>query len=121
MAEMISKWKVVSMLTDLENEFQHFKPFEGFEHAMYRKLCEVELKIGKTPCVTMPEWIPVTERLPDIFGVFIVAIHEPFAEELGTDSADFDPFTKEWLPSMGWDKGYKVTHWMPLPEPPHDA
>ena len=64
------------------------------------------------------KWIPVTERLPDCFGVFIVAIHEPFAEGLGTDSADFDPFTKEWLPSMCWDKGYKVTHWMPLPEPP---
>jgi hypothetical protein len=47
MAELIEKWKVVDMLTALENEFQHYKPFHGFEHAMYRKLVEVEMEIGK--------------------------------------------------------------------------
>ena len=64
------------------------------------------------------KWIPVTERLPDHFGVFIVAIKEPGKERVGKDCADFDPFEKTWLPSMYWDHGYKVTHWMPLPEPP---
>ena len=63
-------------------------------------------------------WIPVTERLPEHFGVFIVAIREPYKERVGKDCADFDPFAKTWLPSMCWDKGYAVTHWMPLPEPP---
>ena len=66
------------------------------------------------------KWIPVTERLPDHFGVFIVAIREPCKERVGKDCADFDPFAKTWLPSMCWDKGYKVTHWMPLPEPPKE-
>ena len=68
--------------------------------------------------VTIQEWIPVTERLPEHFGVFIVAIREPYKERVGKDCADFDPFAKTWLPSMCWDKGYAVTHWMPLPEPP---
>ena len=66
------------------------------------------------------KWIPVSERLPEHFGVFIVAIREPFKERVGKDCADFDPFAKTWLPSMCWDKGYEITHWMPLPEPPKE-
>ena len=49
MAEYIEKYAVVNRLVDLENEFQHYKPFHGFEHAMYRKICEAEIAIGKTP------------------------------------------------------------------------
>ena len=49
MTEYIEKWLVVNRLIDLENEFQQYKPFHGFEHAMYRKICEVEIAIGKTP------------------------------------------------------------------------
>ena len=48
MAEYIEKWSVVNRLIDLENEFQQYKPFHGFEHAMYRKICEAEIAIGKT-------------------------------------------------------------------------
>lgn len=49
MAEYIEKHKAVNLLTSLENEFQQFKPFKCFEHAMYRKLCETEIAIGKLP------------------------------------------------------------------------
>ena len=48
MAEYIEKWSVVNRLIDIENEFQQYKPFNGFEHAMYRKICEAEIAIGKT-------------------------------------------------------------------------
>lgn len=48
MAEYIEKWSVVNRLIDIENEFQRHKPFHGFEHAMYRKICEAEIAIGKT-------------------------------------------------------------------------
>ena len=70
--------------------------------------------------VTVQKWIPVTERFPDTFGVFVVAIREPYKERVGKDCADFDPFAKTWLTSMCWEKGYEVTHWMPLPEPPKE-
>ncbi|MGM9640580.1 MAG: hypothetical protein ACI3V3_04365 [Faecousia sp.] len=49
MSEYIEKCTVVNRLIDLENEFQQYKPFHGFEHAMYRKICEAEIAIGKTP------------------------------------------------------------------------
>lgn len=45
----IEKRKVVNLLIELENEFQQFKPFKGFEHAMYRKLCETKIAIEKLP------------------------------------------------------------------------
>ena len=48
MTEYIEKRSVVNRLIDIENEFQQYKPFHGFEHAMYRKICEAEIAIGKT-------------------------------------------------------------------------
>ena len=55
MAEHIDKWPVVNKLIDLENEFQQYKPFHGFEHAMYRKVCEAEIAIGKTSAADVVE------------------------------------------------------------------
>lgn len=79
---------------------------------LWEKIKELEKQV--------PTWIPVTERLPDYFGVFIIAVRMPYREGLFEDSADFDPFAKTWLPSMCWGKGYEVTHWMHLPEPPKE-
>ena len=58
MAEYIEKWSVVNRLIDIENQFQQYKPFHGFEHAMYRKICETEIAIGKTQAV---DAVPVSE------------------------------------------------------------
>ena len=73
MDEYIEKRKVVNLLIELENEFQQFKPFKGFEHAMYRKLCETEIAIGKLPaadvvqvlrCKDCKDWGPGTGDVP---------------------------------------------------------
>ena len=58
MAEYIEKWSVVNRLIDIENEFQQYKPFHGFEHAMYRKLCGAEITIGKTQAADV---VPVSK------------------------------------------------------------
>ena len=62
MAEYIEKWSVVNRLIDIENEFQQYKPFHGFEHAMYRKVCEAEIAIGKAQAVNA---VPVSELKRD--------------------------------------------------------
>ena len=72
MAEYIEKWSVVNRLIDIENEFQQYKPFHGFEHAMYRKICEAEIAIGKTQAADVAlvrhgRWI---EQDKYTFGVF---------------------------------------------------
>ena len=66
-----------------------------------------------------PKWIPVSERLPEYFGTFIVAIFENDPDNTTyTDCADYDYFSKIWRPIGYFAKGCEITHWMPLPEPP---
>lgn len=73
--------------------------------------------------VTVQRWIPVTERLPeDEFEVLAKT------EYGGQVVAIYDSEHKEW---QNWSDEYreyygfcgymgKVTHWMPLPEPPEE-
>lgn len=69
--------------------------------------------------VTFQKWIPVSERLPNYFGTFLVAIDEVHGEKrVSVDAADFDPFAKKWTTCNYFCAGFKITHWMPLPNPP---
>ena len=73
MPEYIDKLSAVNRLIDLENEFQQYKPFHGFEHAMYRKLCEAEIAIGKTPAadvapVRHEKWLHIHQAVVDTTG-----------------------------------------------------
>ena len=67
--------------------------------------------------VTVQKWIPVKDRLPEHFGQFSVTVTE-FNGRRYSDSAYFDPCEKRWRTSLICGQGDKVTHWMPLPEPP---
>lgn len=72
--------------------------------------------IDSQPTVT--PWIPVTERLPDKKGQYIVAYHPCYWDSVQTDKTcvGIDNF----LGKTSWAqrKFQRVTHWMPLPEPP---
>ena len=63
--------------------------------------------------VTVQEWIPVTERLPERYKYILL-----------WDAMDRDIFMgvlddkREWY-IPGYDgEQFRITHWMPLPEPP---
>ena len=71
--------------------------------------------------VTVQEWIPVTERLPETFvsvlayipsEVPMPTIHESYIADHGA-----------WVRISTGEryKPYAVTHWMPLPEPLEDG
>lgn len=67
--------------------------------------------------VTVPEWIPCSERLPekyvDASGDLInFMVYMP---KYGVDIANYSIQTKTWF-CLGVPA--KVTHWMPLPEMP---
>ena len=61
--------------------------------------------------VTIPEWIPVTERLPEKWQNVLVVRTD------GAFRLDFVGSLDVWYDDVNF-VGYPVTHWMPLPEPP---
>ena len=66
--------------------------------------------------VTVQEWVPVTEKLPEDSGYYLVVHRNKYN---GSISIAFEMYIKckigEWWEN---DYAYDVTHWMPLPEPP---
>lgn len=86
MAEYIEKWPVVNRLIYLENEVQQYKPFEGFEHAMYRKICEAEIAIGKIQAANVVEVV----RCKDCKHHHDCETH--FCDALGMDCPDDSEF-----------------------------
>ena len=65
--------------------------------------------------VTVQEWIPVTERLPESGGWVLCACRANIIEVLKYDSTmdDWD----STMPERCYMKGF-VTNWMPMPQPP---
>ena len=68
----------------------------------------------------VPEWIPCSERLPDKYvdasGDLINFM--AYMPEYGVDIANYSSQAKTWF-CLGVPA--KVTHWMPLPEPPEEV
>ena len=66
--------------------------------------------------VTIQEWIPVTERLPEV-GVYVVCIAKrnqfsrfmPMVARIEKNGW-VNPITEQYIA--------EVTHWMPIPSPP---
>lgn len=71
-------------------------------------------------------WIPVTERLPNCNGCYLVWRPHFFGGEIGMPSICYFDGSNTWHDSYGVDferilHPDDVTHWMPLPEPPKEA
>ena len=85
-------------------------------------------------CLTIPKWIPVTERLPDKDGKYLafnkgIVAGSGYCRVLGfaKDARKIDQydFVEDWQnvwyfydSEYGYVTTNSVTHWMPLPEPP---
>ena len=68
--------------------------------------------------VTLQEWVPVTERLPEDSGYYLVVHRNKYN---GSISIAFEMYIKckigEWWEN---DYAYDVIHWMPPPEMPKE-
>ena len=70
-------------------------------------------------------WIPVTERLPNCNGCYLVWRPHFFGGEIGMPSICYYDGSNTWHDSYGVDferilHPDDVTHWMPLPRPPEE-
>ena len=89
--------------------------------AMVRGIVDALIENG----VTVQEWIPVTERLPDnkehdwVLAQVVEDngfMHIPNVMEYRQQRNDWLDETYGWLSEH--NGAFTVTHWMPLPEPP---
>ena len=63
--------------------------------------------------VTIQRWIPMTEQLPEYGQTVVVRVHFPFDGDARMAVTTYD---QNYNPHF-WKR---VTHWMPLPEPPKE-
>lgn len=71
--------------------------------------------------VTVQEWIPVTDRLPEHRGDVLVCAfwHEKWQTRIGWFAKDMDGWHVK--ASNEYHIDISVSHWMPLPEPPKEG
>lgn len=74
-----------------------------------------ELKYAKQQCREERRWIPVTERLPEESGMYIVTANDGHAQRVSF--VLWQKKNRTWN-LVGARSYWMVTHWMPLPEPP---
>ena len=61
------------------------------------------------------EWIPVTERLPEESGMYIITANDGHAQRVSF--VQWQKKNRMWN-LTGARSYWRVTHWQPLPQPP---
>ena len=88
--------------------------------------CRLTEPIAASPAVSVPQWISVKDRLPDVAGMYIVTACDEWCshgEGIWYDTvvvvADYSSGCWNWNDNgTDYDIDDLVTHWMPLPEAP---
>ena len=73
--------------------------------------------IDHAPTVSMSQWVSVNDRLPDCKGEYLVAYHPCYWDNVKEETVvGYDSYRggARWARN----KYQRVTHWMPMPEPP---
>lgn len=106
--------KLIELIVNGENELfrqrNYFTDMERIEHT-----ADYLIAHG----VTLQEWIPVSDRLPEDSGYYLVVYQDKYN---GSILIAFDMYVKckagEW-----WENDFMrdVTHWMPLPAAPKEV
>ena len=105
----------------VKQAISHFR--HGVSHDIFSEPVTTYAKLAiealeKENGVTVQEWVPVTERLPEDSGYYLVVHRNKYN---GSISIAFEMYIKckigEWWEN---DYAYDVTHWMLLPEMPKE-
>lgn len=90
----------------------------GWDALLYIQHLEAERDAA---LAKVPKWISVKDRLPEKEGGYLVRKVHAYSDKDGYSKIDVCIYCKmrdpEWI---GCGNLCKVTHWMPLPEPPEE-
>lgn len=106
-------------IEQLDKDLERAKEWESF----WEKEATEALKKFQVSVASKPRWIPVTERLPSEELAFYLCYTDAgiVAECLWTNNKyGLGPFGDWGWRLMDVPQYQKVTHWMPLPEPPKE-
>lgn len=92
-------------IEELQQTAEHYK---GCSDDWYKEACDYK--------AMLPRWIPVTERLPEEDGMYLVHGTWSASGRKVTDTCEF--YVHDGYFRAAWN--FDVTHWMPLPEPPKE-
>lgn len=100
-------------IEELQKDLERSKDFEAF----WQQEAEEALRKYQVAISRKPQWIPVTERLPDLIHEYVLCCGlkgGQFVGWVGTGKI-VNGRAMAFSPD---GKGRYATHWMPLPEPP---
>jgi hypothetical protein len=105
-------YKFENMASDLLAENDLLKNNPEAEKYYYQKWVDGKQRIAELE--QERRWIPVSERLPIIFGWYLV---------YGRDASTRRNINVEYfrLNSKTFSGGFNITHWQPLPQPPKEV
>lgn len=104
--------------------------FSGCGSILKRQAADMLEKLAAEKDAKKPEWISVEERLPEFNqNVLVYGVGLPKYGFEGQTAIAITSYTnhKYGFDIVGWNEpwqyfsaDYKITHWMPLPEPPKE-
>ncbi|EGC8026085.1 DUF550 domain-containing protein [Salmonella enterica] len=109
--------QIVSLLAhNIGDKFLAQKIWYACRAAMLQRVENAESRCGN-PKVSPDGWIPVSERMPEESGRYWC-----YVEEQNSLGKSHYQWNCSWNGQAWSDKALsgRVTHWMPLPEPPHE-
>lgn len=118
MAESIDREAAIKAISDSDPN--------GIRRTFGFNVGQIEEALRSVPAVSVPQWISVKDRLPDVAGMYIVTACDEWCshgEGIWYDTvvvvAEYSSGCWNWNDNgTDYDIDDLVTHWMPLPEPP---
>ena len=96
-------------------EIEYYNGFTGKAAAVQAVSDACVLAVAALREQEEQQWIPVTERLPEEPGMYIVTANDGHAQRVSF--VLWQNRNRMWN-LIGARSYWRVTHWMPLPEPP---
>lgn len=81
----------------------------------------IDRRHSDCPLIEVPEWIPVTERLPDSSDEYVLCCGSKGGMFVGWAAIKTYDGSGKCTGFQNSGKGRSFTHWMPLPKPPKDG